>query len=123
MTSFTYPESHPVSGYLAILQALLRDKDISHADAAKALGWDSPSTVGNKLRGERRMQLAELEAMAKLAGVTLVQLAARSDDLKLAEFEETARAADLFESWPAEKRKAALAVLEAMDATTLRPKD
>lgn len=117
------PQSHLVSGYLAILAALLREKDISHADAAKALGWESPSTVGNKLRGERRMQVAELEAMAKLVGLTLVQLAARSDDLRLTEFEETARAADLFEGWPEDKRKAALAVLEAMAAVTPRSQD
>jgi transcriptional regulator with XRE-family HTH domain len=123
VNSLTRPESHLVSSYLAILQALLREKDISHADAAKALGWDSPSTVGNKLRGERRMQLTELEAMAKLLGITLVQLAAQSDDLRLTEFEETARAAALFEGWPEEKRRAALAVLEAMDAATPRSQD
>ena len=112
------PESQPVSGYLEILQNLFTALELSHADVAKRLGWDSPSTVGNKLRGERRTQISELEAMAKVAGITLVQLAAMSDDLVLTKYEESSQGAALIDELPEDQRKLALEILRNLRPVT-----
>ncbi len=103
-----------MSGHLEILAALFEEAGLSHAKIAKALGWDSPSTVGNKLRGERRTQLAELEQMAHLVGWTLARLAEASDDLTLTEHPEAVAAATLVDGLPPEKRALALELLKAM---------
>jgi transcriptional regulator with XRE-family HTH domain len=107
-----------VSSYRDILQNLFTAQGKSHADIAKALGWDSPSTVGNKLRGERRTQLTELEAMAREAGITLVQLAALSDDLILADHSESVEAASIIDAWPEDKRQLAVQMLRAIGPVT-----
>lgn len=104
-----------MNGHLSILQALLTERGLSHADVAKALGWESPSTVGNKLRGERRTQLGELAEMAGLVGITVAQLAAMSDDLVLTKHGESVQAAALIDNLPPEKRRLALEMLAAMN--------
>lgn len=108
-----------MSGYLEILQSLFTAQEKSHADVAKALGWESPSTVGNKLRGERRTQITELEAMAKEAGITLVQLAAMARRPSA----DTARGIregrlSIIDGWPEDKRRLALEMLRAIAPVT-----
>lgn len=105
-----------MSGYREILALGFKTQGKSHDDVAKLMGWDSGSTVGNKLRSERRIQIRELEQMAKIAGYTLIQLAAASDDFTLAEHQESVQAAALVDSWDAETRALALKMLAAIGA-------
>ena len=80
-----------------ILASIFRDKNLTHAKIAKAMGWDSPSTVGNKLRGERDWATGELERMCEIAGITVIHLSELSDDLVLAKNKDSvtlARIAD-----------------------------
>lgn len=79
--------------HLRILARLLKDKGLRQADIAKALGYDSPSAVGMMLRGERGMDRGALERMCELAGITIVALAAISDDLHLAKRPEAVETA------------------------------
>lgn len=79
--------------HLPILAALLKAKGLRQADVAKALGYDSPSAVGMMLRGERGMDRGVLERMCELAGITVVALAAMSDDLVLTKRPEAVEAA------------------------------
>lgn len=103
-----------MTGHLAIIQTLMTEQGKTHVDAAKAFGWESPSTVGNKLRGERRTQIWELKLMAEFVGITLARLAELSDDLVLTEHPESVKGATLIDSLPPEKRALALQMLEAM---------
>lgn len=78
------------------------------------MGWDSPGTVGNKLRGERDWKSGELERMCELAGTTIVTLSAMSDDLKVTKHPEAVEAAALVDGLPEEKRQAALSFLRSI---------
>lgn len=89
---------------------------MSHAAIAKMMGWDSPGTVGHKLRGRNKWGPGELERMCEIAGMTLVMLAEQSDDLHLAKRRESVEAAAILDEISPEEVAAAMALLRAYRA-------
>lgn len=65
------------------------------------------------LRGERGMSREDLERLCEVAGVTVAQLAAQSNDLVLTKHRESVEAASLVDDLPAEARKALLALIRS----------
>lgn len=102
--------------HLPILASLLKAKGLRQSDVAVALGYDSASAVGMMLRGQRRMGREELERMCALAGITVVALAAASDDLHLANRPEAVEGAAILDEISAEELAAAMAILRAFRA-------
>lgn len=111
--------SQTVRKYRAILAAALKAKSMSHAKIAKAMGWDTPSTAGHKLRGRNDWKSGELERMCKLAGMTIVSLAAQSDDLVLTNRPEATEGAKILDEMPAADLPAVMAMLRAYQAKQL----
>ena len=108
--------SRLVRNHRAILAAALKAKGLSHADIAKVMGWDSPGTVGHKLRGRNKWGPGELERMCELAGMTVVMLAEQSDDLHLARRPEAIEAAAIVDEIDPAEVAAAMALLRAYRA-------
>lgn len=99
------PESLTVRKHLPILKALLASKGIKQGEVAKRLGLASASAAGMKLRGERGMDRRELEMVCEMAGITIVALAAQSDDLVLTKHAETVEGAAILDDLPADERE------------------
>lgn len=97
-----------------ILASILKAQDLSHADIAKRMGWDSPSAVGNKLRGERDWKSGELERMCEIAGITIIQLSEMSDDLVLTKHQETVTIARIADELSPAMREQALQYLKSI---------
>lgn len=97
-----------------ILASILKSRDLSHADIAKRMGWDSPSAVGNKLRGERDWKSGELERMCEIAGITIIQLSEMSDDLVLTKHHETVTIARIADELSPALREQALQYLKSI---------
>lgn len=108
--------SRPVRSHRTILATALKAKGLSHAAIAKAMGWDSPATVGHKLRGRNKWGPGELERMCELAGMTVVMLAEQSDDLVLARRQEAIEAAAIIDEIDPAEVAAAMALLRAYRA-------
>lgn len=100
--------------HLTILASLLKAQGLTQKAVADRLGYDSASAVGMMLRGERLVGREELMRMCELAGVTLVQLASMSDDLRIARTAEAAEGAAILDELTPEQRLAAIAMLRAM---------
>lgn len=99
--------------HLPILSRLLKDKGLRQADIAKALGYSSPSAVGMMLRGERGMDRGTLEKMCELAGITIVALAAMSDDLHLAKRAEAVESAAIIDAMTPEELAAVMPLIRS----------
>jgi predicted transcriptional regulator len=99
--------------HLDILADLLKDAGVSQQQAAEWIGHRSGSAVGMMLRGERGMSRLDLERLCELAGVTIAQLAAQSNDLVLTKHPEAVQAAALVDELPAEARKAMLILIRS----------
>lgn len=97
--------SRPMREHREILQSIYTAKGLSHADVAKAMGFRSPATVGNKLRGERDWKTGELERMCEVAGITVVHLAEMSDDLVLTKHIESVTVARMTDDMTAAQRE------------------
>lgn len=97
-----------------ILASILKAQGLSHADIAKRMGWDSPSAVGNKLRGERDWKSGELERMCEIANLTVIQLAEMSDDLVLARHQETVTLARIVDELTPAQREQALQYVKSL---------
>lgn len=106
--------SHPMRNHRRILATILKSKGLSHADIAKAMGWKSPSAVGNKLRGERDWSSGELEKMCQLAGITVVHLAEMSDDLVLTKHPESVAVARMTDELTLAQREQVLQYLRSI---------
>lgn len=92
--------------YREVLLDVMRDQRVTLAAVADALGWKSPRAVAQKLHGQRGWQEGELERMCKFLGITLVQLAARSNDLQVARTPEALEAASIIDrASPAERER------------------
>ena len=89
--------------YLRILAKALKKAGLSHRDIATAMGWKSAGAAGHKLRGIRPITAGELQRMCELAGITLVDLAAASDDLKLVKKPKAAQLASIGDDLSDEK--------------------
>lgn len=112
--------SQPVRGHRLILAAALKKKGLNHVQIAKAMGWDSPATAGHKLRGRNDWRPGELERMCELAGMTIVSLAAQSDDLRVTKRAESVEGATILDDLPQDQLDAAMAMLRAYRAAQSR---
>jgi hypothetical protein len=75
-----------------------------------------------KLRGKRGMTREELEVMFEMAGITIMALAAQSDDLVLTKYPETVKGASILDQLPQEDRDQAMLYLEHLASTKLNKK-
>ena len=107
-------ESHLMRSYRTILAARLKAAGLRQSDVARELGYNSPSAIGMMLAGKRGIGRMELERMCSLAGITLVELAAKSDDLKLTNTPEATEGAGIIDGLSPEKRALAIQMLKAM---------
>ena len=99
--------------YRHILKSALKAKGLNHVQIAKVMGWDSPATAGHKLRGRNEWRPGELERMCELAGVTIMSLAAQSDDLKLTKRKEAVEGAAILDELPQNQLDAVMAILRS----------
>lgn len=100
--------------YRVILAQKLKDAGHRQSDVAKALGYSSPSAIGMMLRGERQIGRQELEKMCELAGITIIELAGLSNDLKITKTEEALEGAEILDGLPPAELAAAMAMLRAL---------
>ena len=98
-------QSRVMRKHREILQSILTAKGLSHADVAKAMGYGSPSAVGNKLRGERDWKSGELARMCEIAGITIIALGEMSDDMMLAKHQGTITVARMTDEMTAAQRE------------------
>jgi hypothetical protein len=108
--------------HLLILKALLEQRGVKQGVLADALGLTSPSAAGMKLRGERGMTREELRIMCEMAGITIMSLAAMSDDLVLTEYPESVEAAAILDQLTPEDRAAAMLYIRHIRDTKLNKK-
>ena len=99
--------------HLDILSALLDERGLTQGEVAKRLGYKSASAVGMMLRGERGMSRDVLERMCELAGISLVSLAAQSDDLKVTKRAEALEAAKIIDELTEEQLAALMPLLRS----------
>lgn len=100
--------------YRSILAQKLKEAGYRQSDVAKALGYNSPSAIGMMLRGSRSIGREELLKMCELAGISLVELAGLSDDLKITKTTEALEGAEILDSLPPDQLAAAIAMLRAL---------
>lgn len=105
-----------MASYRQVLANLFRLAGLRQSDVAARMGYKSASAIGMMLSGQRAIGRKELELMCQIANTTLVELAAQSDDLKLANTYEAIAAADIMDSMPQDMREDALTMLKAMRA-------
>lgn len=99
----------------AILAKALKDKGLSHKAIASAMGWKSAGSVGHKLSGRRDWSEGELARMTELAGMTIIELAASSDDMPgFSKRKGTAEGASILDNMTDAQFEAAMQVLRAM---------
>lgn len=101
-------------GYRAILAKRFKEKGLTQSEVSKRIGYSSGSTVGMMLRGDRTIGREDLERMCEVAGITLIELASLSDDLKLTTTHEATEAASILDALPPEKRELAMQMLRAI---------
>lgn len=70
-----------MKGHRHVLANALKKSGNTQKSIATALGYSSPSAVGMMLAGQRGIGRAELEQMCALAGMTITELVAASDDM------------------------------------------
>lgn len=99
--------------HLDILSALLDERGLTQGEVAKQLGYKSASAVGMMLRGERGMAREVLEKMCDLVGISLVSLAAMSDDLKVTKRSEAVEAAEIIDNLSEEQLAALMPLLRS----------
>lgn len=99
--------------HLDILSALLDERGLTQGEVAKRLGYKSASAVGMMLRGERGMSRDVLERMCDLAGISLVSLAAQSDDLKVTKRAEALEAAKIIDELTEDQLAALMPLLRS----------
>jgi hypothetical protein len=101
--------------YRAVLQYKLKEKKWNNRDIAKDMGWKSSSTVSFKLNGQRDWSDDELARMSALAGMTVVELAAASDDMpNFFRRPESAEGAILLDRLPEKEFNAVMSLLRAL---------
>ncbi len=83
--------------HIPIIKALLIAKGIKQGAIASRLGYKSASAIGMKLRKERGLTREELRVMCEMAGITIMALAAMSDDLVLTKRKATVEGATILD--------------------------
>jgi hypothetical protein len=112
--------SQALRSHRSILAAALKQMGMNHKQIAKAMGWKSPATAGHKLRGRNDWAPGELEKMCKLAGMTIVSLAAQSDDLTVTKRPEAVEGAVILDDLPEDQLAAIMAILRSYRAAQAR---
>ena len=98
-----------------ILAKALKDNGLSHKAIAKAMGWKSAGSVGHKLSGRRDWSEGELARMCELAGMTIIELAAASNDMPgFSKRKGTAEGASILDDLTDAQFEAAMQMLRAM---------
>ena len=105
-----------MANHLQVLAKIFKATGLTQADVAKHMYYKSPSMISMVLRGERGMGLEELMKMCDIAGITLAELASKSDDLKLTETTEALEAASIIDALPGELRQDALDFIKGLAA-------
>ena len=100
--------------YRLILSAALKQAGYTHETLAKAMGWKSDATAGHKLRGRNEFKPGELARMCELAGMTIVSLAAMSDDLHVTKRKEAVEGAVILDDLPPDQLAAMMNMLRTM---------
>ena len=98
-----------------ILARALKEKGYTHVTIAKAMGWKSPASAGHKLTGRTDWSEGELGRMCQLAGMTIIELAAKSDDMPgFAHRKEVAEGAAILDGLSDEEFAVAMAMLRTL---------
>ena len=105
-----------------ILADLFHAQGMSFDVIAPRMGWKSPRSVSNKLRGRRDWSTGELERMCHIAGITLVQLAEMANDLHITKTPEALTAARIVDDLTPGVRESAMQYLKALQSKP-RPPD
>ena len=100
--------------YRSILKTKLQEAHLNQRQIAKAMGWSSAATVSLVLAGKRDWSEGELKRMCELAGVSILWLAANSDDLVIAEHKESVDIASISDTLSPEARQALLLLAKQM---------
>lgn len=93
---------------------LMREKGISQKEMAKLIGVKTQTGVSYMLTGKSDINREMLNAMCEVLGITVVELATISSDLKVAKTAEAVQAAAIMDSLTPENRDLALALLRQM---------
>lgn len=109
----TEPDSSPDSKkpHLQVLNNLRQEAGIHQSHIATLFGFNSPSAVSMLLNGKREMDLDKLLKMCEILNISLIQLAAMSNDLPLTRTVEAAQAAAMLDGLEPQRRADALGVL------------
>lgn len=94
-----------MTSHRVILKKLLKAQGLTLPEIARRMGWKSPRAVAHKLKGSRDWATGELQKMCKIAGITLVQLAAQADDIFLTKTGEALELARIADDLSAEDRR------------------
>jgi hypothetical protein len=82
------------------------------------MGWKSPASAGHKLTGRTDWSEGELARMCELAGMTIIELAAQSDDMPgFSKRKGVAEGASILDDLPDAQFEAAMQMLRAMQAS------
>ena len=93
---------------------LMREKQISQKEMAKLIGVKTQTAVSYMLTGKSDISREVLAAMCEALGITVIELAGISSDLKVAKTSEAVQAAALVDNLSPENRELALALLRQM---------
>jgi hypothetical protein len=101
--------------YRALLQVKLKESGLNQRQTADAMGWKSNATTSLKLAGKRDWADGELARMCTLAGMTVVELAAASDDMpNFFRRSESAEGAILLDKLPEKEFNAVMSLLRGL---------
>lgn len=98
LNTVAHGSSQPVKPHREVLKQLIADSEtLTYAKVASGMGWKSPRSVAHKLSGNRDWATGELERMCKIVGITMVQLAEKSNDLHITKTAEALTGAILLD--------------------------
>jgi transcriptional regulator with XRE-family HTH domain len=100
--------------YRNILKTKLMEKGLTQRQIASVMGWAGNSAVSLVLSGGRDFGEGELRKMCEIAGISILWLAANSDDLVIADHKESVDIASISDQLSPEARQALLLLAKQM---------
>jgi transcriptional regulator with XRE-family HTH domain len=100
--------------YRSILKAKLKETGMTQRQIAQAMGWSGNAAVSLVLSGGRDFGDGELGRMCEIAGVSIVWLAANSDDLLITAHKSSADLAAIAEQLTEDNRELLLVLAKQM---------
>lgn len=97
--------------HLQVLDELRLEAGLLQNQLATRLGLSSPSAVSMLLNGKRDLDLEKLLKLCEILNISLIQLAAKSNDLPLTRTVEAAEAAAMLDGLEPQRRADALGAL------------